>query len=72
MFENAFYLRGFECLQATFNVTPIETFLCRAYPYLVQRIRHVLGNFPCDFLQKNVNDIPHRKKKLIEAKGALI
>ena len=53
LFENAFNLRGFECLQVTFNEAPIKIFLCWANPYLVQRIWHVLSNFPCDFLQKN-------------------
>ena len=35
MFENAFNLRGFECLRATFNEAPIKTFTCRVDPYLV-------------------------------------
>ena len=77
MFESAFNLRDFGAnnyyLRATFNEAPIKTFLCQVDHYLVQRIRHVLGNVPCDFLQKKtVNDIPNRIKKLIEAKGAHI
>ena len=76
MFENAFNLRDFGAnnyyLRATFNEAPIKTFLCRVDPYLVQRIRHVLGNVPCGFFQKKVNDTPNRIKKLIEAKGAQI
>ena len=76
MFENAFILRGFGAnnynLRATFNGAPIKTFLCRVDHYLVQRFRHVFGNFPFVFLQKTVNDIPYRIKKVIEAKGAHI
>ena len=52
MFESAFNLRDFGAnnyyLRATFNEAPIKTFLCRVDPYLVQRIRLVLGNVPCD------------------------
>ena len=47
-----------------FNLTSIEE--------LAQIIRHVLGNVPCDFLPKTVNDIPNPINKLIEAKGAHI
>ena len=75
MFESAFNLRDFGAnnyyLRATFNEAPIKTFLCRVDPYLVQRVRHVLDNVPCDFLQKKtVNDISNLIKKLIEAKRA--
>ena len=61
-----------ESLRVTFNEPTLKNFLCRVGPYLVQRIRHVLGNVPCDFLQKTVNDTPNPIKKLIEAKGAHI
>ena len=71
MFENAFNLRGFGAnnynLRATFNKEPIKTFLFRVDLYLVERIIHVLGNVPCDFLQKTVNDIPNCINKLIKA-----
>ena len=76
MFQNAFNLRGCGAnnynLRATFNKANIKTFLYRVDPYLVQRIRHVFGNVPCNFLQKTANYIHNHMKKLIEAKGAHI
>jgi hypothetical protein len=39
---------------------------------LEDRIRHVLTNFPQEFLQKSVENIPHRLQTLVQNAGAYV
>ena len=44
----------------------------RTVEQLEDRIRNVIPNVPHDFLQKTVDSIPGRLRKLVEAPGAYI
>ena len=44
----------------------------KTIPELKERIFDVLGNVPCEFLRKTINNIPKRLRKLIANKGAHI
>jgi hypothetical protein len=44
----------------------------RTMEQLEDRIRNVITNVPHDFLQKTVDSIPSRLRKLVDAAGAYI